>query len=202
MRNLMDDLANDTIYLEKPDGQPRRGPAKAVVQPKKIVTTDASLPIDDGDTLVRVLPDGREERYTVLSSNYQQGFGPIEAHYQPDVRKESALPRQQPRPGSITTTHNYYLHGPNSRVNVDSEDYSTNVVESSRLFADLSQTLAQKVDEPELRDKLLRLASEMEQGQRKPTFAQKYAEFMALAANHMAVLTPFLPGLAQLILPS
>jgi hypothetical protein len=42
--------------------------------------------------------------------------------------------------------------------------------------------------------------NELEQETGRQGFARKYAEFMALAADHMEVLGPFIPALTQLLI--
>jgi len=46
---------------------------------------------------------------------------------------------------------------------------------------------------------LLARTMELEQETSKTGFAKKYAEFMALAADHITVIGPFIPALTQMI---
>lgn len=103
------------------------------------------------------------------------------------------------RTSSIITTYN--LHGPNSRVNVSSSDYSVNTVNTSTtgLFADMRQVVLTKIEKEQDRLPILEAVSEMEQAVGKPGFLQKYQNFMQSAANHVTVLAPFLPELAKLL---
>ena len=54
------------------------------------------------------------------------------------------------------------------------------------------------VDSPDLETLLTKLG-DMEQSLEKGEFKTAYKEFVAAAANHMTILGPFLPGLAQLL---
>ena len=85
MRNLM----RDKVSLIKDDGS-RFDNIKANVQPDKILINDVSLPIEEGDKLIRTLPNNLVERYIVLDRCYYAGIGGIPPHYQVKVRKESA----------------------------------------------------------------------------------------------------------------
>jgi hypothetical protein len=102
------------------------------------------------------------------------------------------------RPNVAQTTI-YNVTGTQARVNVNSTDVSTNVVDidARTLFAEMRQCVAQV--EGDARDQLLHRIDAMEADQGKRSFAQRYAEFMELAANHVAVFQPFFPALAQLL---
>lgn len=95
----------------------------------------------------------------------------------------------------------YNVTGPNSRVNISSVDASTNVVDvdARQLFAWMREVVAASAIERTAREDLNRHIGEMEQSQGSPSFARKYADFMQVAANHMAVFQPFLSALTQLL---
>lgn len=50
-----------------------------------------------------------------------------------------------------------------------------------------------------MRGQLIERIDAMEADHGKPSFAQRYAAFMEVAANHVAVFQPFFPALAQLL---
>ena len=54
------------------------------------------------------------------------------------------------------------------------------------------------IDDPDRRELYERI-SDMEAATGTASFAKKYADFMQLAANHVAVFQPFFQGLAQLV---
>lgn len=94
----------------------------------------------------------------------------------------------------------YNLHGANPRVNVNSIDQSVNVTNVSKptLFANLREQL-NGIEDEELRASLLKKTSELENEAGKPSYVQRYAEFVALAANCMTLVAPFIPALTQLL---
>ena len=119
-------MMTDRVTLVKQDGREFKD-IPANVQPKKIFIDDASIPVEEGDRLVRSLPNGLRESYLVLERGYYDSFGRIPAHYQIEVRKES----RPPPVGGSGTTIVYNLHGANARVNIQSHDSSVNVVDAT-----------------------------------------------------------------------
>lgn len=75
----------------------------------------------------------------------------------------------------------------------------TVVVSGDTLFAKLEATIENEIAGGELQAELLALLKELQASQGKPGFLPLYQRFMAAAANHMTILAPFLPALAQLI---
>jgi hypothetical protein len=184
MRNLM----RDKVSLIKDDGS-RFDDIKANVQQDKIFIDDASLPIEEADKLIRTLPNNLVESYIVLD------IGGIPSHYQVKVRKESAIPASTP--SSIV----YNLIGDSSRVNINSQDISVNVknITSDDLFEELKKAIEENEDNVDKKSKLLSLVDEMEDAQGTDRFRERYKEFVATAADHMTLLTPFLHALTQLL---
>jgi hypothetical protein len=192
--NPFSELMNDVVTLVKPDGT-RLENNRASVQRDRIMVFDSSLIIDEGDTIERERPGGSVERYTVLDTGYSNEFHGIPAHYNLDVRKETALPRVPPGPSNT-----FYLSGPNSRVNSNSIDASVNIsaMSSPQVFADLRSALNDVAD-VEQRALLTARVEEMESSQGSPGFLARYQAFMEAAANHMTVVGPFLPALSRLL---
>lgn len=80
----------DKVTLIKEDGQ-KYEDIFANVQPNLIFIDDATLPIEEGDKLIRVLPNSLKEVYVVMDRGLYSGIGGIKAHYQVKVRKEKGL---------------------------------------------------------------------------------------------------------------
>lgn len=188
-------LMKDTVSLLKSDGRHFKN-IKASVQKDKIFIYDASIPVEEGDTYERSLPNGIVERYTVHDAGYYEGIAGIKAHYQSDVRKETKIePKSQP------TQVIYNLIGPNARVNIQSVDTSTNLVgvEPSELFEKLRSVIKESITEETISAQLSEKVDELEQIQGTKAFVTKYQEFMALAANHITILAPSIPALSQML---
>lgn len=95
----------------------------------------------------------------------------------------------------------YNLNGTNSRVNNNSNDQSINVVNMSPsdLFDEIRKVLKENIsDEAEL-NYLREIINEMENSQNTNTFNQLYTKFITSAANHMTLISPFIPALSQMI---
>lgn len=82
LRNML----RDRVTLVKQDGR-RFEDLRASVQSDKVFTNDPQLPIEEGDTFERALPNGLLESYTVIDRGFMQGMGSIPSHYQSKVQK-------------------------------------------------------------------------------------------------------------------
>lgn len=187
-------MLRDIVALVKPDGTRIEG-IKSSVQSEQIFVHDATLPIEEGDTIERERPGGIIDRYTVLDAGYHEKFYELPAGFQMKVRKQTGISQGPPRP-----SNNYYLYGPNARVNNNSIDASMNISleQTEPLFTDLRAELMQIADEAH-RERLLVHVDEMQATQGTDGFLRRYQAFMQDAANHVTVVGPFLPALAQLI---
>lgn len=184
----------DTVSLVKRDGR-RIDNIKASVQTKKIYIDDGSLPIEEGDTITRTLPNGLEEEYRVIDRGYFGGMGGIKAHYQIEVRKTSRINTERP------ATVIYNLNGANPRVNNNSVDASMNVVSTSpdHLFDELRKAIESGVEDSFKKSELLSRVSDLESTRGMPTFLERYKAFVALAADHWGLMQPFVPALTQML---
>lgn len=184
---------NENVTLVKANGE-RHEDIEASVQSDMIFIDDASLPIEEGDVIIRKLPNGLVEKYKVLDRGFHEKFSSISAHYQVKVQKLSGI--KQSKSGKTV-----YNLGDNSRVNINSNDSSINIInmESKHLFAEIKSKVEENVESENERQELIRRLNELEKSHNTPSFSEKYAEFMAIAANHTTVLAPYFPALAQLL---
>jgi len=108
-----------------------------------------------------------------------------------------------PRIDSRTQTV-YNLAGTNNRINIGSEDSSTNVVNVTphELFRELREAFQEQVGDAQERERILARLDALEHEHNAPSAFQRYVDFMAAAANHATIIGPYLPALAQLIHPS
>ncbi|MBB2685235.1 UNVERIFIED_ORG: hypothetical protein GGD47_002823 [Rhizobium etli] len=117
-----DDLTTDKVTLVKADGTVIKEGINAQVSPGKIITFDKKLQLEPNDHFLRPLPNGLVEDYIVTDPGYFAGIHGIEGHFQAKVRRSDA-----PVAPAQTVIHNItnHFHGPNSRVNINSIDNST-----------------------------------------------------------------------------
>ena len=192
---MFETFMNDRVTLVKKTGQ-RFENLSASVQSRLILTDNVKVPVEDGDTFERKLPSGVAESFEVLDAGFQQEFHGIPARYQSKVRKGTPKAR-----GSSTQHTVYNLIGQNARVNIQSTDSSTNVVnvESTVLFDNLCGAIRTSVSDSELSETLMHCVEAMEAAAGTRTFADRYKDFIALAADHISVFGPFLPALTQFL---
>jgi hypothetical protein len=91
---MLSNMLKDTVTLIKKDGTQFDG-IKASVQTKKIFINDASLPIEEGDNITRILPSGLTEVYLVLDRGFYDKQMGSSAHYQVQVSKVTTRELQQ-----------------------------------------------------------------------------------------------------------
>jgi hypothetical protein len=117
------ELMNDNVELLKEDGT-RIGGLKASVQRTKIYMDAGKQVVETGDLILRKMSNGVEETYRVIDPGFYEAFGGIPANYQMDVQK-LGLPEAKSAVQSIT----YNITGHNTRINQNTTDNSTNVVQ-------------------------------------------------------------------------
>ncbi len=91
--NLFASLQNDTVYIENTSGE-RTGPYKTAIASKGGFSAsifEASLDVEEGWKLIRPLPNGKEELFTILEVNYSPGLHSIPPHWTLKLKKESSL---------------------------------------------------------------------------------------------------------------
>lgn len=95
------ELLTDTVFVEKSDGT-RQGPFKAAVSATSASIFDLTLDVDEGEQLVRPLPNGKNETYLVTLVEYSEGLHGIPASYTLALQKTTAI---RNAPTGQTTVH-------------------------------------------------------------------------------------------------
>jgi hypothetical protein len=72
-------------------------------------------------------------------------------------------------------------------------------VSQQEVFTNLKQEIRDKVPDGEERTEVLHRLEVLEQSQGSRSFAEKYTDFIAVAANHMGIIAPFIPALTELM---
>ena len=116
------DLLTDTVSILKKNGNRKEG-ISASVQKNKIFIFGSQYLIETGDLIFRKMSNGGEETYEVIDPGFCERVGGIEAHYQMDVKK-LGLPEAEKAVKTITIN----INGNNARINQNSIDNSTNIV--------------------------------------------------------------------------
>jgi hypothetical protein len=100
-----------------------------------------------------------------------------------------------------TPTINYVntVSGHNARVNIGTHDLSINIANSETIFSELRKAIEANVADKELSGRLVEKTTELEAEIGKPSGWNIYSDLVALGANHMTVIGPFIPALTELI---
>ncbi|WP_426343355.1 hypothetical protein ACN9MU_20175 [Pseudoduganella sp. R-32] len=135
-----DDLMTDSVSILKADGR-RFDDIPACVQSRKIFINRVEPIIEPTDLVLRKMSNGGEETFKVIDPGFHERFHDIPAGYQLVVEK-LGLPDAQKAVQSIT----YNVHGNNARINHQSVDNSTNVVQDSADVAQLITELRRAIE--------------------------------------------------------
>ena len=191
------DLLRDKVTFIKADGSQKQENIQAAVSQGKIILTDTSLQIEPGDHLLRALPNGLVEDYVVDDPNFNAAFHGIQAHFQVKVHRSGKAPAS----AQTIITH---ITGDNARVNLNSTDNSTNTAirNSAEVFAQLAAAIKQGIQDTTERERVLAAVRAMEAEADKPTYKQRYNDFMATCGQYMTIIGPFVPALTDILLKS
>lgn len=188
---MFDSFPKSAFQIIAPGGE-LRGTTPAIATGDTIVIPDETVIIEPGDELRRRLPNGKEETFDVVDPVFFEKMHGIPGHYQVAVRKKGVMPPGQG--GNYTIS----VSGANSRVNIGSADHSNNFSVDRDTFVKIREAVATAVADSDDRTRLDQAISAMEHATDKGTLAAAYQKFITSAANHMAVVAPFLPALGQM----
>jgi hypothetical protein len=182
----------DRIALIKSNGM-KIPEIAAFVQSEIIFINDASLPIEEGDEIERILPNGLIEIYVVKDRGY---FAKPSPHYQVKAIKKTSLSVERVAPSTII-----HQHGENPRVNINSTDLSSNIINKVDLntFEEIKQVLTDQISDNEKRTVYLQSLEELKESVGKKSYIDKYKQFIEITANHMGLISPFIPYLTSMI---
>lgn len=96
--NPFSSLQNDSIFIENTNGE-RTGPYKTNLSSKQGISAtifDKSLDVEEGWKVIRVLPNEKEEFYTILETKYSPGLSSIPPNWKLKLRKDSSLINRAP----------------------------------------------------------------------------------------------------------
>lgn len=169
---------------------------EAIVQSDLIFIEDATLDIEEGDTIERELPTGKSEYYLVLDRGFHKAMGSFKDHYQVSVKKQSSIDLIR----NENVVNNYNI-GTAEKININSTDNSItyNITNDDEA---LMETLKMISKDLENKDDIIQSIDEMKNSIGKKSFANKYNAFIQNVANHMTIFAPFIPALTQLLTKS
>jgi len=91
-------LQNDTVYIESSNGERSVAYKTAIGSKGGLSATifEKALDVEEGWKLMRALPNGKEESYTILETNYNAGLHSIPASWKLKLKKDSSLLNKPP----------------------------------------------------------------------------------------------------------
>lgn len=175
-------ILNDRIVLRKNNGWVSK-PVRANVQSKLILIADTSLPIEEGDKIIRALPNKLTETYIVIDRGFNNGIDTIPSHYQVKVEKENVHNKKD----THSSVNNFYGNITNSQIqqNVRNSNQTMNTNESydkkNELKAWLDDTLKQNLSSIPLEstkldtveNALKNIEAELEKSNSKPSIIKE-----------------------------
>ena len=93
-------LQKDQIYIEKGDGS-RTGPYITTVSQESAIICNAQLDVNEGEHLIRPLPNGKEEVYLILSIEFKPKFHPIPPRFILKLQNTRAIQPARPKHTTI-----------------------------------------------------------------------------------------------------
>lgn len=93
----------DDALIEKPDGT-ILGPYQAIFSGSSIMLDDVQADVQEGDVVLRRLPNGRDERFHITTATFYNRMATIPAHYQLKYKKAGT---SEPKPMG----HTFNIHG-------------------------------------------------------------------------------------------
>jgi hypothetical protein len=98
----------------------------------------------------------------------------------------------------MTPIYAMYVNNPQFGAQSNNAPESDSTVTSTRLFAQLREALINSLPEGSERSSNLTRLDALEKA-KGYTFLRHYSSFIAGVANHMAVVSPFIPGLTSIL---
>jgi hypothetical protein len=117
-----------------------------------------------------------------------------------DLLKQTNLYRIEMGEAPVEKESNITIGQITGKVNINSTDNSTNItIDSSSIFGGLSSAITNAPIEEKQKAQLLAKVEDLKQAEGSSGFVEKYKDFIQNAANHMSVISPFIPALTSLI---
>lgn len=158
---------------------------------ESIIIEDVSIDVKEGDEIRRQLPNGNDEVFIIDDPKCNVG-GIFTDHYRLKISRKKNYPHGQGGHYSVT------ISGHNSSVNIGLGNTSTNISHGD-VYSQIERALSDDKANQEAVAELKVLLREIKMAQTQPERLSAYQRFIAKAANHMVILTPFLPQLTALL---
>ena len=176
----MELLGAEKAILKKQDG--REIEITASIQSQKIYVRDVTIPFEEGDVIIQTLPSGIKKQYKIIDTICYANSSL--AHW--ELTFEKMINRQDRVASSIVNmqAEKIYLNSIDNSVNKQPDE------ETLVIFNDIRNTLQKGIIEA-LDELIASVGSEK--------YPSKYAKFIQSAANHITIISPFIPFLSDLL---
>lgn len=123
---------NEQARVEKPNGE-ILGPYKAMFAGDAIIINDPKADVEEGDTILRQLPNGKDERSLVTNATYfDSGIGDFGPHYQIKFKKgANSVENKSVQNFHINNAQSVQIGDFNTQTIVNSFDALVQKIESS-----------------------------------------------------------------------
>lgn len=98
------------MTIKKRSGE-RWSEIPAIVQPGQIILPSSSIPLEEGDLILRLLPSGVEERFVVEDRGFHAATMGFPAHFQARVRRAPSDDVEVPIPDAAPNRSVFVVHG-------------------------------------------------------------------------------------------
>jgi hypothetical protein len=111
------------------------------------------------------------------------------------IEQRKVTPKMKRPEAGVNIT--YHLRD-NARVNINSKDQSVNnvTVTQQQLFTTIRDTVTQQITGKD-QETILAKLDELEYAQGTKSFSEKFTAFLAVTADYITILGPFIPALAE-----
>jgi hypothetical protein len=171
-----------------PDGLVRSSPQAQFAGAELIVIEGNKTVVLPGDEIRRVLPNGTDEAFEVINPVFYD-TGIMGPHFQIKVKRKGTFQHGQGGNYSIN------ISGANARVNIASTDRSTNVAIEGDVFGKIETALRSTVSDQVQLNQILSSLTDLKAQQGQSGYVAAYQKFMAVVADHIGIVAPFLPAL-------
>lgn len=180
------------VEVVTPEGE-IRSTSTAYFTGEVVIIDDMKVDIRVGDELRRQMPNGNDEAWRVDDPKLFE-TSVLAPHYQVKVSRPQIHPHHQGGNFNITVS------GANARVNINSQDSSTNTVQTNPVFNQARDILANLAVDASQKTAIKAEIDGMEAARTQGTFKEAYDGFMGSASDHMTVFAPILPALMSAVM--
>jgi len=194
---MFDTFPKTKFVVLKPNGQSFEMKAIESRKGKGVMVEHSAIApnvIETDDILEAHYSNGTQVKYIVIEPGFHEEWNVFAKHYQIKIRPYNEVKDvHHDLPFSIRNTNGSVIintNSPHSQIDVQQNvsvfDKIENVIRDNSEFSNKTELVA--------------LVEQMKNSMHdKKTFAQSYGKFISAAANHMTILSPFLPALSAFL---